>query len=88
MIDGITTYGSDELINQIKYGEPVFICVIGTTETSKIPGISGAGATPELTEYTPAADAEIMASWKCSCMEEIPANSGWRNCCTNTHNAD
>lgn len=24
MIDGITTYGSDELINQIKYGEPVF----------------------------------------------------------------
>ena len=46
MIDGITTYGSDELINQIKYGEPVFICVISTTETSKIPGISGAGATP------------------------------------------
>ena len=50
MIDGITTHGSDELINQIKYAEPVFICVIGTTETSKIPGISGAGATPELTE--------------------------------------
>lgn len=35
MIDGITTYGSDELINQIKYAEPVFICMIGTTETSK-----------------------------------------------------
>ena len=42
MIDGITTYGSEELINQIKYAEPVFICMIGTTETSKIPGISGA----------------------------------------------
>ena len=71
MIDGITTYGSDELINQIKYGEPVFICVIGTTETSKIPGISGAGATPELTEYTPAADAEIIEALKLSCAWEF-----------------
>ena len=72
MIDGITTYGSDELINQIKYAEPVFVCMIGTTETSKIPGISGAGATPELTEYTPAADAEIMVHGSVHCMDEIP----------------
>lgn len=72
MIDGITTYGSEELINQIKYAEPVFICMIGTTETSKIPGISGAGATPELTEYTPAADAEIMVHGSVHCMDEIP----------------
>ncbi len=72
MIDGITTYGSDELIKQINYMEPVFICMIGTTETSKIPGISGAGASPELTEYTPAADAEIMVHGKVQCMEEIP----------------
>ena len=72
MIDGITTYGSEELINQIKYAKPVFICMIGTTETSKIPGISGAGATPELTEYTPAADAEIMVHGSVHCMDEIP----------------
>ena len=72
MIDGITTYGSDELIKQINYMEPVFICMIGTTETSKIPGISGAGASPELTEYTPAADAEIMVHGEVQCMEEIP----------------
>lgn len=71
MIDGITTYGSEELINQIKYAEPVFICMIGTTETSKIPGISG-WSNPELTEYTPAADAEIMVHGSVHCMDEIP----------------
>ena len=72
MIDGITTYGSNDLIKQIKYMEPVFLCTIGTTETSKIPGLSGAGATPELTIYTPAADAEIMVHGQVRCMEEIP----------------
>ena len=29
--------------------DPVFICTIGTTETSLIPGLSGAGASPDLT---------------------------------------
>lgn len=72
MIDGITTYGSDELLNHIKYLEPVFICTIGTTETSRIPGLSGAGASPELTEYTPAADVELMVLGDVHCMDNIP----------------
>ncbi len=71
MIDGITTHGSEELLNTIRYMEPVFMCVIGTTETSRIPGISGAGATPEMTEYTPAADVELMVHGEVRCMDGI-----------------
>ena len=73
MIDGITTYGSDEILEYLgKVIDPVFICTIGTTETSLIPGLSGAGATPELTEYTPAADSELMVLGTVKCMENIP----------------
>lgn len=71
MIDGVTTYGSEYLIEQIKHTEPVFICTIGTTETSRIEGISGAGATPELTEYTPAADVELMVLNEVKCTGKI-----------------
>lgn len=71
MIDGITTYGSENLINKIKDKNPVFICTIGTTETSLIPGISGAGATPELTEYTPAADVELMVLGEVRCSDSM-----------------
>ena len=73
MRDGITTYGSTELMEYLaEVIDPVFICTIGTTETSLIPGLSGAGATPELTEYTPAADSELMVLGTVKCMEEIP----------------
>lgn len=70
MIDGITTYGSTELIEKLQACEdPVFLVTIGTTETSKIPGLSGAGATPELTEYTPAADAEFLCLGQVRCTD-------------------
>lgn len=72
MIDGIKTYGSEDLLNEIKYKEPVFICVIGTTETSRTPGISGAGASSELSEFTPAADVELIVLGTVRCMEDIP----------------
>ena len=71
MIDGITTYGSDKLLEEIRHLEPVFMCVIGTTETSLIPGISGAGATPEMTQYTPAADVELMIFDQPKCVDKI-----------------
>jgi len=35
------------------------------TETAKIPGISAAGKSPELTDYTPAADAGTGGDGKC-----------------------
>jgi uncharacterized protein (TIGR00303 family) len=39
---------------------PLFICILANTETAKIPDISAAGKSPELTDYTPAADAELV----------------------------
>jgi len=70
---GLETYGSDEIVKKLeKLENPIFICTTATTETSNIPGISGAGASPELTKFTPAADAELILNGKVSCMDEIP----------------
>lgn len=73
MIKGLKTYGSTKLVEELaKLENPIFICTIATTKTSEIPGISGAGASPELTKFTPAADAEILINGEVSCMKEIP----------------
>jgi len=40
--------------------KPLFVCILANTGTAKIPGISAAGKTPEMTDYTPAADAELV----------------------------
>ena len=71
MIDGITTYGSDDLIEKLQEveDEAVFLLTIGTTETSLIEGISGAGPSADLTEYTPAGDAEFMVLGEVRCCE-------------------
>ena len=53
--------------------KPVFICVIATTETAKIPGISAAGKNPEFTDYTPPADAELLLYEECKCISGVPA---------------
>jgi uncharacterized protein (TIGR00303 family) len=53
--------------------DPIFICVIGTTETAKIPGISAAGKNPEFTDYTPPADAELLLHGECKCISGVPA---------------
>ncbi|MEE1129374.1 MAG: TIGR00303 family protein [Methanobrevibacter sp.] len=70
MIDGITTYGSDELTKKLQNcDDPVFILTIGTTETSLIDGISGAGPSADLTEYTPASDVEFMVLGEVRCCD-------------------
>ncbi len=51
---------------------PAFLCVIATTETAKIPGISAAGKNPEFTDYTPSADAELLLYGKCKCISGVP----------------
>jgi uncharacterized protein (TIGR00303 family) len=51
---------------------PIFICVISHTDTSSIPGITAAGANPELVKYTPAADAEFLHYGFCKCTDKIP----------------
>ncbi len=72
MVNGLKTYGNEEVNENFKGKKPVFICTIATTDTSKIHGISGAGASEELNMYTPAADVEIMKYGAPHCMSEIP----------------
>jgi len=54
----------------------VFTCTVGNTMTSTIPGVSDAGDTPELTLFTPAADAEMLVLGRTVCMKGIPINPG------------
>ena len=48
------------------------ILLCGSTEVSKIKGISAAGANPEMTFLTPALDAELIETGKCITMELPP----------------
>jgi uncharacterized protein (TIGR00303 family) len=52
--------------------KPLILTVIGNTETGKIPGISAAGANPEITDFTPAADMEYLYYNLCKCIPGIP----------------
>lgn len=73
MIEGLKTYGSEKLVKELqKLKNPIFICTIATTETSEIPGLTGAGASPKLTKYTPAGDAELILDGEVKCMKDIP----------------
>lgn len=59
----------NEIKNASKYS---FLLVIATTDVSLIPGITVAGATPELTHFTPAADAEFLILGKCKVINTVP----------------
>ena len=50
----------------------MMLVVLGNTEVSTIPGISVAGATPELTKLTPPADAEYLFHEKPKIIDVIP----------------
>jgi len=65
-------YGSSEILKKLEYKNPIFLSIIANTKTSNIPGITGAGASPELTDYTPAADLELVIYGKPRCLPEIP----------------
>lgn len=60
------------IIKSLEKIKPFFLIVIGTTETSKIPGISAAGKNPEITDYTPAADVELLTYGRVKSMDSIP----------------
>jgi uncharacterized protein (TIGR00303 family) len=40
--------------------KPLFVCVLSNTETAYIEGLSAAGKSAKLTDYTPAGDAEVL----------------------------
>ncbi|MFW6111209.1 MAG: nicotinate mononucleotide-dependent phosphoribosyltransferase CobT [Thermoproteota archaeon] len=63
---------AENFLDRIKGQKPLFICSIGTTETGKIPGISAAGKLPELTDYTPSADVELLLLGECRCIPQVP----------------
>ncbi|MCW4035543.1 MAG: TIGR00303 family protein [Candidatus Bathyarchaeota archaeon] len=65
------TKGAD-MINRLQGKNPFFSCVIGVTETAKISGISAAGENPEITDYTPPADVELLQLGKCKCIPGVP----------------
>ncbi len=61
-----------EIIEELKGKKPFFSCVVGVTETAKIQGISAAGANPEITDYTPPADMELLHFGRCKCIPGVP----------------
>ncbi len=51
----------------------VYVLAIGNTKTAEIPGITVAGASPELIKYTPPADAELLYCGRCLSIDSPPA---------------
>jgi len=72
MRDIIKQFGSSRNLPELENADILFLCVIASTGTSHIPGITGAGVTPELTDYTPAADVELVVHGEPRCLKEIP----------------
>ena len=62
----------ETFLERLEGKKPLFICTIGTTETAKNPSISAAGKNPELTDYTPPADVELLLLGKCKCIPGMP----------------
>ena len=67
---------AEDILGRIWGKRGVFTCTVANTLTSTIPGVSDAGDTPELTMFTPAADAELLVAGKTVCMKGIPINPG------------
>lgn len=61
---------------EFKPQRPLFLCIISNTDTGKIPGISAAGTSPALTDYTPGADAELVETNRIITMPELPEAPG------------
>lgn len=65
---------ADDFLRLCRAQPPLFICTIATTKTAAIPGISAAGAGPELISYTAAADVEALYYGKARCLDKVPEN--------------
>jgi uncharacterized protein (TIGR00303 family) len=75
MYDVISAHNENEgrtFLKRLRGKSSLFACVIGVTETAKISGISAAGKYPELTDYTPPADVELLLLEKCRCISGVP----------------
>jgi len=74
--DQIVIYSEEErargYIERAWGARTTFTCAIGNTETAKVPGLSAAGAVPQITDFTPAADMELLHYGEVRCMNGIP----------------
>ncbi|MET1101972.1 MAG: nicotinate mononucleotide-dependent phosphoribosyltransferase CobT [Pyrodictiaceae archaeon] len=61
-----------KFVKSIRNASIMALYFIGSTKTSTIPGVSVAGASPELTLYTPAVDAEYLVYGKPISMRNVP----------------
>jgi len=59
-------------LSEVEGKNPLFICTIGNTQVAKIRGISAAGKFPEITDYTPPADVELLLLGSCKCIQGVP----------------
>ena len=75
----ITCSQKSNITEKFRTRNPIFVCVISYTETSQVPGITFAGANPDLIKYTPAADSEFLYHGKCFSILRSTCNSGWNS---------
>ena len=61
------------VIDKFHTTNPIFVCVISYTETCQVPGITFAGANPDLIKYTSPADAEFLYHGRCFSIPGVPA---------------
>lgn len=64
--------GAQEFLDSVQSGRFLFALVASYTETAQIPGITVAGANPEVLKYTPPADAEYLHYGYCKSIDGIP----------------
>lgn len=69
--DGLTFYNGAETFVKKMNGKGSFVLVMGFTETASIPGITVAGASPELMCYTPPLDAELVHTGRIITLDNI-----------------
>ncbi len=62
-----------EDFSELLKGDVSFVLCIGNTKTAEIPGITVAGANPELIKFTPPADAELLYYGECKIIPFPPA---------------
>jgi uncharacterized protein (TIGR00303 family) len=62
------------LAHRLRGKRALFVCVIASTDTALVPGISAAGASAELIPFTAAADAEVLAHGRARCVAGLPCN--------------
>jgi uncharacterized protein (TIGR00303 family) len=65
--------GAKQAKTKFSAKNPFFCCVISHTATSEVPGLTVAGANPDLVKYTSPADAEFLHYGYCRCIPGVPA---------------